>query len=343
MFPRGLLFALMGLACIAGPGYGQWNVQVSGTHADFRGLSVVDRHIAWASGTRGTYIRTVDGGKTWQAGVVPGAEKLDFRDVDAFGADLAYLMSAGPGENSRIYKTVDGGENWILQFTNPEPKGFFDAIAFWDANNGLAFSDPVRGKYYLIATGDGGNTWKPLPGEGMPNALEGEGAFAASGTSLLARGDSEAWLCTGGAAKARIFHTINRGKNWKVLDTPLVAGTESAGIFSMGWRDGERGLLVGGDYKKPGEIRATAALTRDGGTTWQLAKGPLPYSSGVAWAKDRWIAVGPGGSHVSLDDGITWKRLDTTPFNAVQFARDGVGWAVGPKGTVARLEPSQRK
>ena len=87
--------------------------------------------LAWASGTHGTYLRTTDGGNTWQPAQVPGAEALDFRDVEAFSADLAYLLSAGPGDQSRIYKTTNAGKTWTLQFTNKNPKGFFDCMAFW--------------------------------------------------------------------------------------------------------------------------------------------------------------------------------------------------------------------
>src|SRR2546423_4418984 len=121
----------------------QWTLQTSGTTARLRGVSAVNSKVAWASGSRGTYLRTIDGGATWQASIIPGAEKLDFRDVDAFDANTAYLLSIGNGESSQIYKTTDGGQHWALQFTNHNSKAFFDAMAFWDANNGLAVSDPV--------------------------------------------------------------------------------------------------------------------------------------------------------------------------------------------------------
>src|ERR1700752_3145272 len=105
------------LACAA-----QWVKQEVATDAAFRGLSVVNAKVVWASGTKGTFIRTVDGGAHWQGGTVPGAADLDFRDVAAFDANTAYLMAAGPGEASRIYKTIDGGANWSLQFQNKDPK-----------------------------------------------------------------------------------------------------------------------------------------------------------------------------------------------------------------------------
>nr|MBA3916599.1 glycosyl hydrolase [Terriglobales bacterium] len=98
----------------------------SGTTENLRGVSAASPLVVWASGTHGTYLRTTDSGNTWTVRQVPGAEALDFRDVEAFGSNLAYLLSAGPGDQSRIYKTRDGGRTWVLQFTNREPTGFLD-------------------------------------------------------------------------------------------------------------------------------------------------------------------------------------------------------------------------
>ena len=114
--------------------------------------------------------------RPWSVGIVHGAEKLDFRDVEAFGESTAYLLSAGPGEDSRIYKTTDGGKTWALQFTNSEPAAFFNAIAFWDDKSGIALSDPVKGRFLLIVTDDGGKNWKRLAeNPSWPSALPNEG------------------------------------------------------------------------------------------------------------------------------------------------------------------------
>jgi photosystem II stability/assembly factor-like uncharacterized protein len=315
---------------------GQWQQQAVKTDADFRGLCAVSSDVAWVSGTKGTFARTTDGGKTWAVGTVPDADKLDFRDVEAFGADTAYLLSAGPGEDSRIYKTTNGGKTWTLQFKNSEPKAFFDAIAFWDEKHGIALSDPVDGTFLLVTTADGGKTWAPLPEASRPAALPKEGCFAASGTCLVTRGESDVWFCTGGAKAARVFRSNDRGKTWAVSETPLLAGVESGGVFSIAFRDQTHGVIVGGDYRKPDATAGTGAITADGGKTWEAIAKPLPFRSGVARAKDRWVAVGTSGSDVSAD-GVTWKPLDREKYNAVAFTATGDGWAVGPKGRVARF------
>jgi photosystem II stability/assembly factor-like uncharacterized protein len=330
-----LAAGLAGLCAAAAPA--QWQVQAVDTKSDLRGLCVVISGCAWASGTRGTYARTTDGGKTWSVKVVPGADRLDFRDVEAFGEMTAYLLSAGPGGASRIYKTTDGGKAWALQYRADDPAAFLNAIAFWDEMNGIALGDPVDGRFQLIVTADGGAHWKRLAAKALPPTLPGEGAFAASGTCLVTRGKRDVWFATGGARAARVFHSADRGQTWEVSETPVAAGAPSRGIFSIAFRDERYGMVVGGDYRKPNDTGATAAATSDGGKTWVALNDKLPYRSAVAWAKDRWVAVGTSGSHVSLDGGTTWKRLDRENYNSVGFAPGGEGWAVGPKGRIARL------
>ena len=195
---------------------------------------MVDKNVVWASGTQGTYVRTTDGGATWKAGTVPGAANLDFRDVHAFDASRAFLLSIGEGEKSRIYQTIDGGTTWALRFTNRDPRGFLDAIAFWDADHGIAMGDAVDGRFTILTTDDGGVSWKLSPRAHMPLALKGEGAFAASGTCLIVQGERNAWFGTGGAAVARVFRSTDRGQTWTVHETPIPAGNRFSGNLLTG-------------------------------------------------------------------------------------------------------------
>ena len=315
----------------------QWQKQTIDTKASLRGLSVVSKNIIWASGTGGTFLKTIDGGKTWTIGKVPDADKLDFRDIEAFDANTAYVLSIGEGENSRIYKTTDGGATWKLQFKNTNPKAFFDALAFWDKNNGIAMSDPVDGKYVLVGTKDGGETWKPLDSDKMANAKDGEAAFAASGTCLLTQGKNNIFLVSGGN-DARVFRSNNRGLNWLVSETLIVKGTAGSGIFSIAMFDAKHGVIVGGNYEKPAEINNNLAFTTDGGKTWTLSKGLNGYRSGVTYVdKKTIIAVGSSGSDLSMNGGKTWKNLDKENYNAVQTKGKKAVWAVGANGLVSKL------
>jgi photosystem II stability/assembly factor-like uncharacterized protein len=319
-----------------------WNQQTSHTTERLRGVSAVSETVAWASGNKGTVVRTVDGGTTWARVVVPDAGGLDFRDIEAFDADTAYVLSIGPADASRIYKTADGGKTWTLLFTNPDPKAFYDAIAFWDANSGLAVGDPVDGRFTVMRTADGGRTWTPVPAANLPPALAGDGAFAASGTCLAVQGMRNAWFGTGGAARARVFRSTDQGLTWNVADTPIMAGSASAGIFSLAFADAQHGVAVGGDYRQEREPGDNLAITSDGGRTWAFAGatrlrsfrsaiGYVPGSKGR-----RVIAVGPAGTDASSDGGRTWTPLGDEGFHALSIAlRGGAAWAVGEQGRIA--------
>ncbi|MEO5858146.1 MAG: glycosyl hydrolase [Pyrinomonadaceae bacterium] len=315
--------------------HGQWVKQTVNTNAAFRGLSVVNEKIVWASGTGGTVIRTVDGGKAWDVNAVPGAEKLDFRDIEAFDANTAYILSIGNGADSRIYKTVDGGKTWKEQFRNGNEKAFFDAIACWDAKNCVAMSDPVDGHYVLINTTDG-ETWKPIVSNQLPAAKDGEAAFAASGTCLYINpANGDVFLVSGGN-DARVFRSKDHGKSWTAATTPIVKGTPGSGIFSIAMSDAKNGVIVGGNYEKSGESVNTLARTRDGGKTWVAETGLTGYRSGVAFvAKHILVAVGTNGSDTSFDGGKFWSKHSDLNFNAVQ-GRSNIAWAVGPRGLVAK-------
>ena len=315
-----------------------WIPQVSGTTASLRGVSAASARVAWASGSGGTFLKTTDGGVTWRAGTVTGAEQLDFRDIHALDERNAFMLSSGPGDKSRIYKTTDGGSNWTLLFTNPDASGFFDAISFWDRDHGIVLGDPVNGEFTIFAMDDGGAHWNR---QHTPPALPKEGAFAASGTCLVTRGKKEAWFGTGGTGAARVFHSMDGGRSWTAVGAPMRNDSASAGIFSLAFSDARHGVAVGGDYNKAGEAVENVAVTSDGGRTWIAPTGSRPsgFRSAVAYIRSEriWIAVGTSGSDLSLDGGITWVQFDQGAYNAISFTSSGIGWAVGPQGRIAQF------
>jgi photosystem II stability/assembly factor-like uncharacterized protein len=319
--------------------------------ASLRGVSVAPDGTIWASGADGTVLRSTDGGRSWSLRSIPDAARLDLRDVQAVSATTAFAMVAG-ADTGRIYRTTDGGKRWIRQYNDNRKGVFLDGIAFWDASHGLAVGDPMDGRFLVLRTDDGGEHWIPLPASASPAALPGEAAFAASGTAVAVGPGGHAWIGTGGAsqsgAAARVFRSIDHGQTWQASSTPIPAGSASAGIFSLAFRDSLNGVAVGGDYAHPAVRRPNVAVTADGGITWRLADSAqsTDYLSAVAYASGAdaraLVAVGTGGTFTSLDEGRSWTRRDSLSHNAVAALRSGFLVAVGEGGRSTEFRPLVR-
>src|SRR5215469_1161815 len=316
----------------------QVEVLDSGTKESLRGVSIFDQKTIWASGTHGTYLITTDGGKTWNLGKVPGAGDLDFRGVKTFRSE-AFLLASGAGDKSRIYH-LRAGKQWELQFTNHDPNGFFDCMAFLDRFHGIVVGDPVNGKFQILLTQDGGRTWRFSDPQKLPPALPGEGAFAASNTCIAVNG-TEAWFATGGGA-ARVFISNDAGESWSVADTPIGHGSPSQGIFSIAFKDSLDGVIAGGDYKNPDQSGSNLATTDDGGKTWKAATPPqTKFFSGIAYvlegsSADTLITVGSSTTAFSKDGLRSWSFFLPTGFNSVEW-KAGAIIAVGAEGKIAKI------
>ncbi len=338
---------LASLACLrqapSAPPAPAWTVQTSGVDASLRGVSAVDDRIAWASGSKGTVLRTLDGGATWTLMPVPGEAATDFRDIEAFSADDAVVMAIA--RPARIYRTKDGGKTWARTFFDDSPGIFLDGFAFFDDRNGVAVGDPMAGRFFLIATTDGGETWTPSPLDSRPAAAEGEAAFAASGTSLAVLGQDRVWLTTGGSV-SRVWRSEDRGAHWEAFPSALLEGLASAGGFGVAFLNERRGIVVGGDYRAEAASSGNAATSTDGGRTWIAVaeRRPGGFREAVAFVPGAKpplaVAVGPSGSDLSTDLGRTWAPIaGPAGFHALSFAKKGkTAWAVGRNGLIARLE-----
>lgn len=319
--------------------------QTSHTESRLQAVSAVDTRVVWASGLDGTYTRTKDGGETWQTvrGVgSPDSETLQFRDIHAFDGNTAYLLSAGAGDVSRIYKTANGGTSWELQFINLEPEGFLDCFDFWDRDRGIVYGDSVRGELFVLTTMDG-SAWSRVPAAALPPAGEGEGGFAASGTCVETGAAGRAWIATGAGGTARVLATDDYGETWSFADTPTVRGS-TAGLMSVLFRSDRQGVALGGDLEQPEAITANVAVSDDGGANW-MAGGSLTFPGAVyggAWGGTRGgsvlIATGPGGLSSSVDSGRSWQAVSDADAWAVDFGDDDTFWAVGPEGRITRFK-----
>jgi photosystem II stability/assembly factor-like uncharacterized protein len=312
--------------------------QTSYTTENLRGVSAVSQNIAWASGTHGTYLRTTDAGRHWIPAQVPGAESLDFRAVVAFSPSEAFLMSAGPGDQSRIYHTTDSGQHWQLQFTNENPKGFFDSMVFWNPTHGLLLGDPIpdetgKPKFELLMTNDG-QSWTHIPPSQLPAAEEGEAAFAASNTCLailstsvankspvILSGDSQSAERTDCRSRRTPCTSTSPSAPQGVLttdaalppqpQTPVVASRQSFAVPSA--------VVIPSAARDFGFASATnePALTQPPTQPWQTgASAPRqsPEKNGaLAPDPNIWFATGGRVARVfhSPDRGQSWEVFDT--------------------------------
>ncbi len=321
-------------------GQARWLPSSTGTTAEFRGLHAVSERVVWASGKGGVVARTGDGGRSWSVDTIPGASALFLVDIHALDDRVAWVaatafegLSAG-----RVFHTTDGARSWTVRYADSTPGIFLDGIAFLDARTGVVFGDPLGGAFLVVRTIDGGATWRPVSGI---RADSGEAAFAASGTSISARG-RDIWIGTGGGPRARVLHSRDAGESWAAIPTPASGGA-SKGIFGLAFGEDGAGVAVGGDYQKRDASAENLLITGDGGRTWRLEESPglAGIQYGVAHAGGRtFVATGPPGSAISTDAGRTWVRIAGPGFNTVSCAGAASRcWAAGTGGRIARLAP----
>ncbi len=325
-----------------------WQVIQLDTKASLRGLHVFSNSTIWASGTGGTIAHSTDRGKTWNICIVPGAENLDFRDIHAIDSKTIVAMTSGTP--ACVYRSTDGGSKWQRVYENKDEKVFLDALSFLNQENGIIMGDPIDGKLFLLATSDGGASWKPV--DNSPATRPGEAGFAASGTNMITTSGSNIFVALGSELKGQVSETsriaISRdaGKQWAMANVPI-RRDPSSGIFSVCFFNQKCGVVVGGNYTLADDKTHNYAVSSDGGVTWTIPSGSKPpsgFRSCVTQARHRGapcaITVGPSGTDISFDLGHTWQRISETGFHSVQFSPTGNrGWASGSDGRIGLWQP----
>jgi len=309
----------------------------SGNGVSLRGLSVVNDHVVWVSGNKGTVGRSTNGGKTWQWRVVAGFEKMDFRDIEAFDASTAVVMSVA--EPAYILKTTDGGESWKVVYENTTKGMFLDAMEFWNEQSGIVIGDPIDGRVFVTRTFDGGNSWQDIPFDKRPRADSGEAFFAASGTNVRILDRDEAVFVSGGL-RSRLFIRD------RATDLPIIQGKETTGANSIAiWdnfkqKGGNRMVVVGGDFNADSSKTQNCFYSTDGGQTWNAPSvPPHGYRSCVEYySKTEIFACGLNGVDRSNDGGKTWVWISKDGFHVCRASKlGGAVYLAGGNGRIGRV------
>jgi photosystem II stability/assembly factor-like uncharacterized protein len=311
----------------------------SGQNSSLRGLSVVDDTVAWASGSKGWTARSINGGKTWSWKQIPAYENLDFRDIEAFSASHAILLSAGTP--AVILLTTDGGSVWQEVYRNESSDIFLDGMDFWDTENGLIYGDPINGKLVLLKTSNGGASWQNISQNNTISLVAGEASFAASGTAIRCDSKGNAWIASGGL-QSRIFQSSDYGNTWKAYACPIIQGKSSTGPFSIAFYNSRIGIAAGGDYLNDSSRVNNLLLTRNGGKTWKRPFiSTFGYRSAVEYISRKvLIATGPTGTDWSNDGGKTWRKLSLEGYHTVRKAKKGtLVLLTGVNGRISGFDP----
>lgn len=310
----------------------------SDVQTSIRGLSVVNNRVAWVSGSNGYIALSKDRGKTWEWKQIPGYEKFDFRDIEAFSENAAVVVSAG--SPAVILATSDGGRSWKEAYRNEAPEIFLDGMDFWNRKHGIIYGDPIAGQMQLLETLDGGLTWNDISKQLTVKLAEGEASFAASGTAIRTGKGGNVRIATGGS-QSRIFHSNDHGRTWQAYHCPIIQGANSTGPFSIAFFNEKFGAAAGGDYLKDTLRNNNLVLTSDGGKTWEKPlTTPFGYRSAIEYiSKKILIATGTSGTDISDDGGCTWRNISASGYNSVRKAKKGsLILLAGSKGTISTLK-----
>ncbi len=289
-------------------------------------LSINPNGDIWASGTKGQVVVSHDNGKNWHKKHVPNAQELQFRDIWA-SQETIYLLAAGDGSASRLYKSQDNGSSWENQYTMKNPKGFINCFDFWDKDNGIVVGDTIDDKVFMLITTDGGENWTRVARAPAAN-VGGEGGFSASGSCARIDGNTHAWLTTGATTQARILRTSDRGETWTSTPLPF-PNSKTGGIFSA---IPKSGFAFGGQMKPA----IVTGFYRSAGH-WQAIKN-IPLKGAIYGSDshgDEVIVVNPDGAALSTNKGKTWQRISDEPYWVVEYDSKGSAWLAGPNGRIS--------
>ena len=290
-------------------------------------ISIANENVVWATAFDGTgsgqnmqqFTKTNDGGDSWQSyNIDIGDLNLGVSMIHAYDDQTAWLVAYPRGANQigGIFKTIDGGENWVRQDSAlyNTSSSFANVVYFWDENTGFAQGDPINGEFELYVTENGGENWVQVPGSNIPNPLGGEYGY----TRQIEINGNNVWYTTN---KGRIYKSSDKGNNWVVYQSPIADFGSAEVNGNISFSDSQNGILV--------DNSANVYKSVDGGASWdQLTPNGPVYTSGLCYIDGtNTIFTTGNGSSFSLDGGYSWTPIDTATHLFVDFYNEELGWS----------------
>ncbi len=324
--------------------------------SSFRGLSVPSDSIIWVSGSNGTVGRSLDAGQTWKWMIVPGFEKKDFRDIEAFDAETAIIMAVD--NPAYILKTKDGGNSWKVVFEKEQEGMFLDAMDF-EGDTGICIGDPIvidtfLGKrFYILNSDDKGDSWTENNGAFVSPASSAEFVFAASGsniinipiglklTKLINPKITKAIFITGGVESNLVFYNLYG--SYRRIKIPIMQGHPSSGAFSITTGDNGQIYIAGGDYNEYWKDSRNVVFTTNAG--WKRSSVHGYRSCIIQTDKKNFITCGTNGVDMSFDGCKTWKLIHgdgargKDGFNVCAKSKTGKAVYFAGTGRIGKLVP----
>ncbi|WOT04941.1 WD40/YVTN/BNR-like repeat-containing protein [Shewanella youngdeokensis] len=284
----------------------EWHTQQIDANVSLRGSAMIDG-VMWVSGSDNSVFVSKDLGKTWQDVSVKAELLTDFRDIEVFDENTAIVMGVGNGKLSRLYLTEDQGVSWTLLLQNQHKNGFFDSMAFWDRNNGLLLGDPINDRFVILRTRDGGKNWHRTGLKNMPELLDREIAFAASGNTLMVGKTEQAWFTTGGYSSS-VYTSQDGGEYWQRTHIPLYDDTQTAGGYGLAQNTLGDVFVIGGDYQQRDKHDANTVYLK--GKVWHKARNTTSgLKTAMVCHRATCVATGKLVTDISFDHGFSWEPL----------------------------------
>ncbi|MCB9297285.1 MAG: T9SS type A sorting domain-containing protein [Lewinellaceae bacterium] len=280
------------------------------------------------------FVKTSDGGNTWQSGAIPMGVEPYASNICPVNNDLLWASGLDIDFASWVVRTTDGGQSWERFLED----GFFRAtsyvnfVHFWDEQNGIAVGDPAPSPtdptpfYEIYTTSNGGQNWTRVPSANIPPQQLSE--FGVAGRYFVV-GDT-VWFSTINSANfkgLRLFRSADRGLHWTASASPAVEW------FSFA--DGLYG--IGAEHVNSNAVNLR--LTTDGGDSWtdlpplqmgRISSLAMVPGSRYILATMRTSNIAPPFKTIlSTDLGQSWQEIGDGSELAcnAQFASPTVGYA----------------